>query len=47
MTQNVSFGGEIWQIGGEKWGSRRRQLGMCAPTGTFQAWVLSASGCYA
>jgi hypothetical protein len=35
MTQIGSVGGEIWQIGGEKWGSRRGQLGMFAPTGTF------------
>jgi hypothetical protein len=47
MTQIGSVGGEIWQIGGDKWGSRRGQLGMCAPTGTLQAqvciyvWVLS------
>jgi len=27
---------------GEKWGSRRGQLGMCDPTGTFQAQVLPA-----
>ena len=27
---------------GEKWGSRRGHLGMCAPTGTFEAQVLSA-----
>ena len=44
MTQIRSVGGDIWQIGGEKWGSRRRQLGTCAPTGPFQAQVLSASG---
>jgi hypothetical protein len=31
-------------IGGEKWGSRSGQLGMCAPTGTFQAQVLSHLG---
>jgi hypothetical protein len=48
MTQIGSVGGEIWQIGGEKWGSHRGQLDMCAKTGTFQAQVLSASsGCYA
>jgi hypothetical protein len=34
-----SVGGEIWQIGGEKWGSRRGQLGICAATGCFQAQV--------
>jgi hypothetical protein len=43
MTQIGSVGGEIWQIGGKKWGSRRGQLGMCAPTGTFQAQELSAA----
>ena len=48
MTQIGSVGGEIWQIGGEQWGSRCGQLGMCAATGNFQAqlsagyiWVLS------
>ena len=39
MTQIGSVGGEIWHIGGEKWGSRRRQLGMCAATGNLQAQV--------
>jgi len=45
----MSVDGETWQIGGEKWDSRRGQLGICAPTGTFQAQVLSAatSRCYA
>jgi hypothetical protein len=39
MTQIGSVGGEIWQIGGEMLGSRRRQLDTCSPIGSFQAWV--------
>jgi len=39
MTRIGSVGGEIWQIGGEKWGSRREQLGMCATTGCLKAQV--------
>jgi len=43
MTQIGSVGGETWQIGGEKWGSRCGQLGIFAGTGNIQAQVLSAA----
>jgi hypothetical protein len=35
----MSIGGEIWQIGGEKWGSRRGQSGMGPATCKIQALV--------
>jgi hypothetical protein len=40
MTQIGSVGGEIWQIGGEKWGSRHVQLDVCPGPGWFQVPLL-------
>ena len=39
VTQIGSVGGEIGQIGGEKWGSRRGQLDVCPGPGWFQVPV--------
>ena len=39
MAQIGAVGGEIWQNGSEKWGSRCRQSGIGPPTGNFQAQV--------
>jgi len=47
MTQIRSVGGEIRQIDGESGVHAARNLGMCNPTGTFQAQVSFTSGCYA
>ena len=40
MIQIRSIGGEVWQIGGEKWGSHRGFPGMCAQIRQYQAEVL-------
>jgi len=41
---DCAVGGEIWRIGGEKWGSRCGQLDMCAGTDIFIRCIYGTFG---